>query len=263
MDRIERNDPYESPGASNAGPLFQDDSLGIPPLQGAQVIPDAFYYIRLGGTLVGALVILAGLYFAALSFDIVSDVLRSPQQLNAYLDEWYIPLKEDKVALEQPHPVEPAEAPEPIDASASPPNSGLTPGTQPIVTNATAGPSASEPASAEDGDGASDERQREIERLHVDSQFPPQQQTELERLRDFAAQRTSKAPAAKPKNDSPVAQSIELLTDALTRGGLPRLAGALVILLLVSMLIRIPFGLIKAGTDIVKATLPEKSRSNR
>ena len=59
---------------------------------------------------------------------------------------------------------------------------------------------------------------------------------------------------------SPASEAIELLTDALTRGGLPRLAGSLIVLLLVSMLIRIPFGLIKAGAELVRAMLPDRSK---
>ena len=58
-----------------------------------------------------------------------------------------------------------------------------------------------------------------------------------------------KNPRGMSNNDSPAAEAIRLIADALTRGGLPRLAGALILLLLASMLIRIPFGLLKAGID--------------
>lgn len=257
MDRIERNDPYVSPGATNAGPMFPDDSLGIPPLGSAPVVQDAFYYIRLGGTLLGALVILAGLYFAALSFNIVSDVLRSPQQLNAYLDEWYVPLKEETPNLDQSQAVEPEVPKATGDGNAAPSD---TAGARDATTPANAETSNSSPVESV-APAKKTEAVAATESPQAESDLPPGQHREIERLKEVAAQR--RTIAAKPKNDSPFAQSIELLTDALTRGGLPRLAGALMIVLLVSMLIRIPFGLIKAGTDIVKATLPEKSRSNR
>ena len=70
-----------------------------------------------------------------------------------------------------------------------------------------------------------------------------------------------KNPRGESNEDSPIAEAIRLIADALTRGGLPRLAGALILLLLASMLIRIPFGLLKAGIELMRAMIPDRAKN--
>ncbi|HRK33712.1 MAG TPA: hypothetical protein PLJ47_03870 [Candidatus Hydrogenedentes bacterium] len=55
---------------------------------------------------------------------------------------------------------------------------------------------------------------------------------------------------------------LEALASSIRQGGLARLIGALILLALVSLLVRIPFGLIKAGTELVRVMTAEKSNKD-
>lgn len=225
MDPIDRNDPY---GAAN--PVELNAMTRIDPYNAMQAAPppraqDTYYVFRVAGMVLGIVVVLLGVYFAGASFVIVRDILEEPQRLNAYLDEWYVPPRDETPAPETlpPVPAMPAESETPTtptpQAASAPTAEAAAPAPEiaNTDTNATQAP-------------------------------PPPQPKPI----------VHKYPRGESKVDSPAAEAIRLITDALTRGGLPRIAGALVLLLLASMLIRIPFGLLKAGIELMRAMVPER-----
>ncbi len=237
MDPINRNDPYETVNPVELNAMTRIDpynAMQAPPPARAQ---DGFYIFRVAGMVLGIVVVLSGVYFAGASFVIVRDILEEPQRLNAYLDEWYIPPRD-----ETPEPVPATNAPEtfvPAPAASTEPAPPVTPTPTPQAAPApTAEAPAPAPAVASTDAGAK----------------PAPPQTKLKPL----VQRNTRGA---PNNDSPAAEAIRLITDALTRGGLPRLAGALILLLLASMLIRIPFGLVKAGIELMRAMIPERAKN--
>lgn len=232
MDPINRNDPYETANPVELNAITRNDPYsGIQQAQPPARTPDAFYIFRVAGVVLGIVVVLAGVYFAGASFVIVRDILEEPQRLNAYLDEWYIPPREEPPVPEPrqnvPEPSQPV-GEIPAVAPASP---------APVAPSATPAPVAEAPPSPKTETNA------------TPAPTPP-----LKPLVHKSSRRIS-------DNDSPVSQAIELITDALTRGGLPRLAGALILLLLASMLIRIPFGLVKAGIELIRAMIPERTKN--
>ncbi|NUM54974.1 MAG: hypothetical protein HUU46_15105 [Candidatus Hydrogenedentes bacterium] len=231
MDPVERNDPYELPKPIEPDSIARNDPYGAA-RNSTPTARDAFHYVRLGAATLGGVLVVTGIYFAALSFEVISDVLKSPEQLNAYLDQWYIPLKEPAAASEPAN----ADAPPVATESDTPPGPG----------NAESMPPQVETPSETSGKAATS-----------DSPIAARKQ-EMQELREQSAARTRRAAHAEPDEETRFAQTISVLTDALTRGGLPRLAGALIIVLLVSMLLRIPFAVIKAGIDLIRVVLPER-----
>jgi hypothetical protein len=168
---------------------------------------------------------------------IVRDILEEPQRLNAYLDEWYVPPREE---LPSPEPAK--NVPEPVPPAAVAPAEAPAPSTPPATVPAAAAtpaPTPEEPAPGPSNDAAKPA-----------TAAPMQSKPLLHKNTRRAS-----------NNDSPVSEAIELITDALTRGGLPRLAGALILLLLASMLFRIPFGLLKAGIELIRAMIPERTKN--
>ncbi|MCC6795151.1 MAG: hypothetical protein IT366_08530 [Candidatus Hydrogenedentes bacterium] len=237
MDPINRNDPYETANPVALNAITRNDSYGT--VQAAPSRPqDPFYVFRVAGVVAGIVVVLAGVYFAGASFMIVRDILEEPQRLNAYLDEWYIPPREE---LPSPEPAK--NAPEPAPPAAVAPAEAPAPTTPPPATVPIAAttPAPTAEVSAPGPDNAA-----------AKPSTPAAPQSKL--LLHKNTRRAS-------NNDSPVSEAIELITDALTRGGLPRLAGALILLLLASMLFRIPFGLLKAGIELIRAMIPERSKN--
>lgn len=235
MDPINRNDPYDI-----ASPVEANAMSRIDPYNGMQAAPpraqDAYYVFRVAGVVVGIVVVLFGVYFAGASFVIVRDILEEPQRLNAYLDEWYIPPREDTPA---PEPTKGAQAPVQADAQAEAPVPATPPTSATPTPAATPGPVTEAPAPVAPNSGAN------------------AASTPVAPLKPLVHRNTRRD----SNNDSPVAEAIQLVTDALTRGGLPRLAGALILLLLASMLIRIPFGLVKAGIELIRAMIPERVKN--
>jgi len=236
MESIDRNDPYAPVNSASMESVVRNDPYG--PMTGPLPLRthDAFYYFRVAGALLGIVLVLTGVYFAAASFIIVREIVESPQRLNAYLDEWYVPPKEPAAVPAAPEP-EKTKTPEADAAPAQSPAAELPPAEQPPT------PPAESPAKIESKQDAAPK---------LPGNLP---------LKGPIVHKTRRAVSGVPGETSPASEAIELLTDAFTRGGLPRLAGSLIILLLVSMLIRIPFGLIKAGVELVRAMLPERSKT--
>ncbi len=235
MESIDRNDPYAPVNSAGMDSVARNDPYspmaGPPPIR----THDAFYYFRVAGSLLGIVLVLTGVYFAAASFIIVREIVESPQRLNAYLDEWYIPLKEPATLPAAPEP-EKAGTPEADAASAQSPAAGPPPVEQPPTPPAETPP-----------------------KIEAKQDAAPKLPGNLP-LKGPLVHKTRRDVSGVPGETSPASETIKLLTDALTRGGLPRLAGSLIVLLLVSMLIRIPFGLIKAGAELVRAMLPDRSK---
>ena len=238
MDPVNRNEHYGSVSSDGMGLVTRNDTDQVRPHHLPQPV-EPFYYVRLFGVGMGVLVVASGIYLAGASFTVVRGILESPQKLNGYLDEWYIPPKETAVA-QVPAESKPADVPNADQKPAPTPQAEAVPKDSPKPAEAP-----SQPSNAEKGGPPAATAKPEPSPTSPPVPLPMPRHS----------------PAAVKGNTSPWHDGIELLTDALTRGGLPRLAGALVLLLLVSMLIRIPFGLLKAGTDLIKAVLPDKSKS--
>jgi len=239
MDPINRNDPYDTVNPVELNAMTRIDpynAMQSPPPERAQ---DAFYIFRVAGMVLGIVVVLSGVYFAGASFVIVRDILEEPQRLNAYLDEWYIPERDETPATEPapnaPEPTPPAPASPAEQAPPATPTPAPTPQAAPAPTAEAPAPA---PAVASTDAGAK----------------PPPPQTKPKPL-------VHKNTRGASNNDSPAAEAIRLITDAFTRGGLPRLAGAVILLLLASMLIRIPFGLVKAGIELMRAMIPDRAKN--